>query len=155
MSNTAQFNKWHSILLHVSTPEGSSSGSSYETFQTQQFFVFYPYTLKNWCVLNVSCELPDDDSLAVETCSNVECHLSNWIVFVRRVLLLYYVSTPKRTHWPTILFVVLHVVSTYIPTVNHRPKTLFLCCCPHRRKPSWRGQGQHPLYRSRQCSREV
>jgi hypothetical protein len=43
----------------------------------------------------------------------------------------------------------------YIPKVNHRPKTLFFCCCVHRRKPSWCRQGQHPLYRSRQCSRDV
>jgi len=45
--NTAQFNKWHTTLLNVSTPEGLSSGSSYKTFKSQHFFMFYPHTLKN------------------------------------------------------------------------------------------------------------
>jgi hypothetical protein len=37
--------------------------------------------------------------------------------------------THKRTLEPTILFVVLHVGIAYVPNVNHRPETLFLCCC--------------------------
>ena len=64
-------------------------------------------------------------------------------------------STPKRTRGPTILFVVPRVGSPYIPEINHRPKTLYLCCCAYRPKPLWCGQGQHSLYRSRQCWREV
>jgi hypothetical protein len=37
--------------------------------------------MKNLCVLNVLYEL-HDDSLGIETCSSVECHLLNGIVFV-------------------------------------------------------------------------
>jgi hypothetical protein len=42
--------------------------------------------MKNEFVLNVSYE----DFLEIEICSNVGCHLLNWIVFGRRVLLLFY-----------------------------------------------------------------
>ena len=42
--------------------------------------------MKNWFVLNVSYE----DFLEMETWSNAECHLLNWVVFGRPVLLSFY-----------------------------------------------------------------
>jgi len=33
---------------------------------------------KNWCVLDVLFELPNDESLGIETYYNTECHLLNW-----------------------------------------------------------------------------
>ena len=45
--------------------------------------------MKDLRILNVLYEMSDDDSLGIKTCSTVECHLLNWVVF----LLLFYVNT--------------------------------------------------------------
>ena len=37
--------------------------------------------VNNRCILNVLYECPDDDSLRIETCSNAECLLINWVAF--------------------------------------------------------------------------
>ena len=60
-------------MLHVSIPMESSSVRSHENFKSR-------YT---------KCELPNDDFLGIETCSIVECHLLNIVVFDWRVLSFY------------------------------------------------------------------
>lgn len=37
--------------------------------------------MKNWYVVKVLFELPDDDSVGIKTYRNVDCHLLNWVVF--------------------------------------------------------------------------
>jgi hypothetical protein len=47
-------------------------------------------------------ELPDDDSLGIETCCNVECHLLNWVLFdwhVYIVILLEYLYIIFTCDW--------------------------------------------------------
>ena len=46
-----------------------------------------PYKTFKTHHLNVLYESPDDDSLGIETCSNEECHLLNWVVFDWHVLI--------------------------------------------------------------------
>jgi hypothetical protein len=44
--------------------------------------------MKNGCVLNILYELSEDDILGIKSCSNIECHLLNWVVFDMFLLLL-------------------------------------------------------------------
>jgi len=75
-STSAQFNKWHPALIHVLIRRESLSSISYKICETRQIFMFF-FTLIGWCVLNLLYVLSCDHYLRIETCSSVQCHLSN------------------------------------------------------------------------------
>ena len=67
--------------------------------------------MKNWCVSDILCELSDDVCLWIETCSDVECHLLNWVILYVLLTVNSSIIFANKPTWRTIFLIYLFLVS--------------------------------------------